>query len=332
MRTHVAPWDRSPDGGLRIWPRWRVAVYRREEYYSRPHPSRVGTGVLRLLDWGRGMPSDMEDPLPHGAGETSYKRCWNAIAESQANAYCMVDESASEEQLVTRGRFAAEALKLGLALGKHDSVLDIGCGVARVGKELAGIVGRWVGVDVSENMLQIARHRLGGFENVTLLPVSGANLAPVPDQSVDKAYCHAVFIHMDKEDFYSYLLEIRRVLRPEGLFYFDVWNICHDAGWLRWEYERSMYSDRDHRPIHRNQFHSPDEVKMMLRKAGWTALHVAENYQVQVVASYPKDRGGDATWLDRMAQKYNRCFEHLRWRDDNVAEVVRLVQARMPSK
>jgi hypothetical protein len=108
-----------------------------------------------------------------------------------------------------------------------------------------------------------------------------------------------------------------------------VWNLCHEAGWLRWEYERSMYADRDHRPIHRNQFHSPDEVRMMLRKAGWTPLHVAENYQVQVVASHPGGGAADDAWADGLRRRYGNSFDHLRWREDNIAEFMQLVRERM---
>lgn len=266
----------------------------------------------------------------HGLGETSYKRCWNAVAEVRAHAYLMVDESVSEEQLVTRGQFAANALIKGLSLGPEDTVLDIGCGVARIGKEIVGGVKRWIGVDVSENMLAIARDRLRGHDNVTLAPVSGADLKPIADASVDKAYCHAVFIHMDKEDFYSYLVEARRVMRPDGLFYFDVWNLCHEAGWLRWEFERSMYKGREERPIHRNQFHSPDEVRMMLTKAGWAPIQIAETFQIQVVASHPGAGAANPAWVDHIHRKYNRAYEALRWGEDNVEEFVRLVAARIP--
>jgi SAM-dependent methyltransferase len=268
-------------------------------------------------------------PLPHGAGETSYKRCWNSVAAVRQNAYMMVDESSSEDELVKHGRFAAEALREGLALTSSDVVLDVGCGVARVGREVAGWVRHWIGVDVSENMLAIARERLAAFPNVTLIAGSGSSLEGVADSSIDKGYSHAVFIHMDKEDFYNYLLEIRRVLKPDGLFYFDVWNLCNEAGWLRWELERAMYPDRAHRPIHRNQFHAPDEVRTMLARAGLTPLFMAENYNIQVVASRPPaGTAADGSWMRKISAAYGGCYRHLRWREDNVAEVTRLVRGR----
>ena len=94
--------------------------------------------------------------LPHGAGEVDYKKCWNTIAERVDHAYLMVDESLTEEVLIKRGRFLAEAVCRGLSITASDVVLEIGCGVARVGRYAAPHAHRWIGVDVSEDMRKIA--------------------------------------------------------------------------------------------------------------------------------------------------------------------------------
>jgi SAM-dependent methyltransferase len=266
-----------------------------------------------------------DEPRSEGAGD--YKRVWNAIAGTREHAYIMVDESRTEEDLVRRGGFAADHLVKGLGLSRDDVVLEIGCGVARIGREVAPRVKHWIGVDVAENMIAIARERLAGLPNVTLHAVGGADLKPLGAASVDKAYCHAVFIHMDKEDFYSYLREVRRVLVPGGLFYFDVWNLCSEAGWLRWELERAMYADKAARPVHRNQFSTPDEVRMFLVKAGLVPLAFFETYSVQVVASHPGPGvEPDAGWVELMRRRYAGSFEHMHWRKDNVDEFVTLVR------
>jgi SAM-dependent methyltransferase len=277
------------------------------------------------------MPQAPND-LPHGAGEIDYKRCWNFIAERPAQAYSMVDESTTEEGLVQRGRFMADATRRILSMTASDVVLEIGCGVARIGKELLPHVGRWIGVDVSENMLKIARNRLAAAPNYDLIAVDGADLAPIASGSVDKIYCHAVFIHMDKEDFYNYLLECRRVLRAGGLFCFDVWNLCHEAGWLRWELERAMYKDRRHRPIHRNQFSTPDEVRMMLRKARLEVFHFAETYSIQAVVSHAGASEPTPEWRRSISEKYGRSYEDMYWRPDNIDDFVRAVKQGLASR
>ncbi|HKX46560.1 MAG TPA: class I SAM-dependent methyltransferase, partial [Planctomycetota bacterium] len=230
--------------------------------------------------------------IPHGLGERDYAPVWDAIASVPEHAFELVDESSDEAALDASGAQIAPHLRRGLELGQGDVVLEIGCGVARIGRHLAPHVGEWWGLDVSRRMVELARRRCAGLPNVKLFAGRGADLAPIPDASVDKAYCHAVFIHMDKEDWYSYLCEARRVLRPGGLFYFDVWNLCDEAGWLRWQMERALYASRAERPVHRNQFSTPSEVRAMLRHAGLAELHLAETFCVHVVAARPPEGDG----------------------------------------
>jgi ubiquinone/menaquinone biosynthesis C-methylase UbiE len=47
-----------------------------------------------------------------------------------------------------------------------DVVLEIGCGIGRVGRVLAPICREWIGADVSENMINHLRQRLKEFKNV----------------------------------------------------------------------------------------------------------------------------------------------------------------------
>jgi SAM-dependent methyltransferase len=266
---------------------------------------------------------------PHGVGETDYKRCWNSIAESLENAYSMIDESRGEEELVAHGKSLADALTFGLDLGPEDRVLDIGCGVARIGREIAPRVREWIGVDVSENMLEIAARRTTGLPNCRLLAVGGADLAPIESESVDKIYCHSVFIHMDKEDVYAYLAEARRVIRPGGLFYFDVWNLCDDAGWLRWELERAMYRARADRPIHRSQFSTPDEVRTLLRRSGWMTLQLAESYALQAVATRAKDDEDPASFRVSMERRFSAHYSRLALAEDDVRDFRRIISQRL---
>lgn len=47
-------------------------------------------------------------------------------------------------------------------------MLEIGCGVGRIGLELALRCRFWTGVDISANMLAVASERLSGLKNVRL--------------------------------------------------------------------------------------------------------------------------------------------------------------------
>ncbi|MBN2491485.1 MAG: class I SAM-dependent methyltransferase [Planctomycetes bacterium] len=251
----------------------------------------------------------MSEPQP----QQSYARCWDEIASDRAEAYRLVDESQSEEALAAHGKTQAKYVVEGLRIGPGDVVLDLGCGVGRIGKEVAPRAGKWVGVDVSANMVALARERMHGLPNVEVRVVSGADLAPIPTASIDKIYCHAVFIHMDKEDFYSYLVEARRVLKPGGLFYFDVWNLCHEVGWLRWQYERALYATRAERPIHRNQFSTPDEVRMMVRMAGLELLSLIETFSLHAVCTHVPPDTDRTAFLEQLRRATGEAYRSIHY-------------------
>jgi len=80
---------------------------------------------------------------------------------------------------------------------------------------------------------------------------------------------------MDKEDLFLYLEELHRVLTPGGLIYLDTWNLAHPIGWKRWQYEVRFWQRSDQvqrKDIARNQFCTPDELKLYAEKAGFELL------------------------------------------------------------
>jgi len=88
-------------------------------------------------------------------------------------------------------------------MGRSDVVLEIGCGIGRVGRELAPQCRKWIGCDVSARMLNLAADRLREFPNVELVETSGYDLKPISDVSVDLVYCTAVFMHLEQWDRYK---------------------------------------------------------------------------------------------------------------------------------
>jgi SAM-dependent methyltransferase len=95
------------------------------------------------------------------------------------------------------------------------SVLDVGCGVGNSLSLLAaGAVGRLAGVDVSEACLATARGRTAGVEYSIY---DGLHL-PHPDASFDVAFSICVFHHIAIADRIPLAHDIRRVLRPGGMF------------------------------------------------------------------------------------------------------------------
>jgi len=220
--------------------------------------------------------------------QTNYRDCWNDRAKSQEAAIAAVDGSSDETIVQHTGRWAAQQVKTALNIQAHDHVLELGCGVGRIGRELAPCCGHWTGVDVSENMIRHAAERLAQRPNVSFHQLSRTSLDMLPDNSIDKAYSIAVFCHMDKEDLYLYLQELNRVVKPGGMIFVETWNLCSAAGWRRWEYEPLVWKDSDHsqrKDVARNQFCTPEEFELYVRQAGFQPLaNFHESQSVQICA------------------------------------------------
>ena len=65
------------------------------------------------------------------------------------------------------------------AVGPTDVVLEIGCGAGRVGRHLAPHCARWIGADVSVNMIRFAEEGLGDHRNVSFVKLNGFDLTGV---------------------------------------------------------------------------------------------------------------------------------------------------------
>lgn len=216
-----------------------------------------------------------------------YKQAWEAVGKDAGWTFMMMNGSPDEATLQRTGGDMAQRLRDALAINEEHHVLEVGCGVARVGRELAPHVERWHGVDISGPILKIARQRTTHLSNVNFHEISRTAL-PFEDGSFDRVYSHLVLFHLDKEDFFGYLQEIGRVLRPGGLVYFDTWNLLHPAGWDRFVWERNHHQHKVVRPAHRNQFATADEVLLYTEKAGLAPLVLLdESFWVQVIAAKP---------------------------------------------
>ena len=97
--------------------------------------------------------------------------------------------------------------------------LDFGCGPGRIVKTVAPHVQTYVGVDVSEGLLEMAREHHKSYSNVSFVKCNGTDLSCFEDNTFDYIYERLVFIHVPKEGIVKYIKEFFRVLRPGGFLY-----------------------------------------------------------------------------------------------------------------
>jgi ubiquinone/menaquinone biosynthesis C-methylase UbiE len=100
----------------------------------------------------------------------------------------------------------------------RDAALEIGCGPGRLMRPLAEHFREIYGVDVSDEMIKLAKERLRNTPNAHPQVTSGSDLSQFPDEKFDFVYSYAVFQHIPSRDVVlNYLREARRVLKPGGV-------------------------------------------------------------------------------------------------------------------
>ncbi len=106
--------------------------------------------------------------------------------------------------------------------------LEIGCGPGRLIKPLSRHFGEIHGVDVSDEMIRLARERLKDIPHAHFHATNGASLGQFADESFEFVYSYAVFQHIPSRDVVlEYMREIRRVLKPGGIFHGQFNGLAH---------------------------------------------------------------------------------------------------------
>ena len=113
--------------------------------------------------------------------------------------------------------------------------LEIGCGPGRLVKPLSRHFGEIHGVDVSDEMIRLARERLADIPHAHFHATDGASLALFADDSFDFIYSYAVFQHIPSRDVVlEYMRETARVLKPGGIFHGQFNGLSHPGDTNTW--------------------------------------------------------------------------------------------------
>jgi SAM-dependent methyltransferase len=145
---------------------------------------------------------------------------WNGRAGEDANYYVAFGRRRQDdEEFFASAADVVRRLEAGLnRLRARAAALEIGCGPGRLMRPLSRHFAAIHGVDISEDMIRLARERLRGTPNAHPHHSSGSDLALFGDATFDFVYSYAVFQHIpSREVVFRYLREARRVLKPGGI-------------------------------------------------------------------------------------------------------------------
>ncbi len=145
------------------------------------------------------------------------------------------------------------------------TVLEIACGPGRLTAAMRG-VRLGVAVDSSPAMLETARQRMNGAAGRWSFLRTDAFVLPFQSASFDAAYTLRFVRHFQLEDRRRLYQEIRRVLRPRGVFMVDALN-------REVSYPHRLKRGLDHYAIY-DELYRRDEIEAELQAAGFRVVAV----------------------------------------------------------
>lgn len=121
------------------------------------------------------------------------------------------------------------------------------------------------GLDIAENMLALARGRLGGRPPFRFLHYDGRHV-PLPDASLDFIYSVAALQHVPKPAVYGLFFEVKRLLRPTGFAVFHLlpWSVFAAQEKI-WPWRNEVRQQLDRSTGHWHHFYSAEELDAVLR-------------------------------------------------------------------
>jgi ubiquinone/menaquinone biosynthesis C-methylase UbiE len=203
-----------------------------------------------------------------------YKEIWNLESNdlNQAENAVAGYTSRDERWKGSSSRFVELILQPTVGVKKDDTILEIGAGVGRVGTILAPMCKKWIGADVSSNMLGHLQRKLSEYTNVETFVLSGYDLRGIESNSIDLIYSTIVFMHLDEWERYSYCRDSFRCLKEGGRIYIDNFNLMDDLGW-DFFLKNAAYHPLQ-RPANISKSSTPQELETYLVRAGFSEVKI----------------------------------------------------------
>jgi ubiquinone/menaquinone biosynthesis C-methylase UbiE len=234
--------------------------------------------------WTQAVRRRLFPPLTH-LHRRQYAATWDLLAGSREEACAAVAGSKKDEAEFRASAATAVLNLLELAcIQKSDHVLEVGCGVGRIGREIAAHCFAWTGADISANMLGHASIRLRALRNVNLVRLHSVGLSEFEENSFDVVYFTNMLMHLDEMDRWQYVEEAFRVLRPDGRVFMDIVDIESEVGWSMFRHDAGRYKHLE-RPPYMPRFSTAAELTVYIERAGFERVQTHRRSPLVVVTA-----------------------------------------------
>jgi ubiquinone/menaquinone biosynthesis C-methylase UbiE len=134
-------------------------------------------------------------------------------------------------------------------------------------------------------MLTMAAERLADIPNVRYARCADTRIPEIDEGSVDFVYSVLVLQHLEREDAFLMLREIRRILRPGGTAYLTFPNLLHDV-YLSSFVTYAESGEAATNPA-RARVYTPQEVERLLPAAGLSISNLTADIEIVALAERP---------------------------------------------
>jgi len=234
--------------------------------------------------WMQAVRRRLFPPLAH-LHRRQYAATWDLLAGSPEEACAAVAGCKNDEaELRASAAVTVRNLMELACIRGSDQVLEVGCGVGRIGREIATHCSTWTGADMSMKMLGHASARLCGIANVHLARLHSVGLSEFENNSFDVVYFTNMLMHLDEMDRWQYVEEALRVLRPDGRIFMDIIDIESDAGWIMFRHDAGRYKHLE-RPPYMPRFSTAAELTVYLERAGFEKIQTHRRSPLVIVTA-----------------------------------------------
>jgi SAM-dependent methyltransferase len=219
-----------------------------------------------------------------------YAAVWDSLAGSMNDAAVAAAGETSENRLRSSAAESVGNLLELASISARDEILEIGCGVGRIAREIAPHCRSWTGTDISANMLSHASARLEGLENTRLVHLKRVGLDHFAENSFDVVYATNMLAHLDEMDRWRYVQEAFRVLRPGGRIFIDNIDMESEAGWSMFSNDAIRYRDVE-RPPYMPRFSTAAEFTAYANRAGFIGTQSHHRSPLVIVTASKPNAG-----------------------------------------